>query len=132
MNPVIKAQHHRNQWSALFIFIPLSASRRRAGSSRPGGRREEGVSPGAAAERGWGWVPVGQREAAGSAARLGSARRAGAARSGRRLLLGAASRQASPGLSQHFPAASDAPLRTKRTMQPGSRTQAMEKKIKLN
>lgn len=77
MNPVIKAQHHRNQWSALFIFIPLSASRRRAGSSRPGGRREEGVSPGAAAERGWGWVPVGQREAAGSAARLGAARLGG-------------------------------------------------------
>lgn len=103
-----------------------------AGPAERGAAGERGgVSPGApaaAAERGAGGRAPGsggEREAAGSAAR-----RAGAAQSRRRLLLQAASREAFLGLSQHFPAVSDTPLRTKRTIQPGSRTHAQ--KIKLN
>ncbi|XP_065513051.1 collagen, type I, alpha 1b-like [Caloenas nicobarica] len=42
-------------------------------------------------------------------------------------LLHAASREASPGLSQHFPAVSDTPLYMKRIIQPGSRTRAQKK-----
>lgn len=77
-------------------------------------RRRSGRAPGSG----------GERKAAGSAVR-----RAGAAQTRRMLLLQAASREASLGLSQHFPAVSDTPLRTKRTIQPGSRTH-QKKKIK--
>lgn len=138
MNPVIKAQDHRNQWSALFIFIAMSGSRRRAGVCVPGGTRgpgqpterrvagdRGGVSPGA---------PAAARERAGGrwdAAGAGGSRRCGSEGWGSaeqgRLLLHAAGREGLLGLSQHFPAVPHTPLRRKRAMQPGSRTHAHKK-----
>lgn len=121
------------------LRLPLSGSRRRAETSRPGGTRgpSHPAERGAAGERGGviPGAPAAERERAGGRrARAGSGRLCGsagwgsAAQSRRRLLLQAASREASPTLSQHFPAVSDTPLRTARTIQPGSRTHSQKKK----
>lgn len=85
-----------------------------AGPAAPPSGRRRGVSPG-------------RRRRRGAAGGRWALRRGGLGLRARRFLLRAAGREASPRLSQHFPAVLDAPLRAKRTMQPGSRRQAKEK-----